>query len=37
MAAEEAVVFFSVFAFYLLRFLRDEQLEGAFDELRTNH
>jgi len=34
MAVEEAVVFFAVFAFYLLRFLRDEQLEGAFDELR---
>ncbi len=34
MAAEEAIVFFAVFAFYLLRFLQEEQLEGAFDELR---
>jgi putative membrane protein len=34
MAAEQAVVFFAVFAHYLLRFLREEQLEGAFDELR---
>jgi cytochrome c oxidase assembly factor CtaG len=30
MAVEQAVVFFAVFAFYLSRFLRDEQLEGAF-------
>ena len=34
MAAEQAAVFFAVFAHYLLRFLREEQLEGAFDELR---
>ena len=34
MAAEEAIVFFAAFAFFLLRFLQDEQLEGAFDELR---
>jgi putative membrane protein len=30
MAVEEAVVFFSVFAYYLLRFLQHEQLEGVF-------
>jgi cytochrome c oxidase assembly factor CtaG len=36
MAVEEAVVFFSVFALYLLRFLQEEQLHGAFDELRIN-
>lgn len=35
MATEEAVVFFVVFAIYMLRFLHDEQLEGAFDELRA--
>jgi cytochrome c oxidase assembly factor CtaG len=35
MAVEQAVVFFAVFAFYLLRFLQEEQLEAAFDELRT--
>jgi putative membrane protein len=34
MALEQAAVFFAVFAFYLLRFLREEQLEGVFDELR---
>ncbi len=34
MAAEEAIVFFGVFAFYLARFLRDEQAAGAYDELR---
>jgi cytochrome c oxidase assembly factor CtaG len=34
MAVEQAIVFFTVFAAYLLRFLRDEQFEGAFDELR---
>ena len=33
MAVEQAIVFFAVFAFYLSRFLRDEQAEGAFDEL----
>jgi cytochrome c oxidase assembly factor CtaG len=33
MAVEQAIVFFSVFAVYLLRFLREEQLEGVFDEL----
>jgi cytochrome c oxidase assembly factor CtaG len=36
MAAEEAIVFFAAFAFFLLRFLQDEQLEGAFDELRRD-
>jgi putative membrane protein len=36
MAAEEAVVFFAVFAVYLSRFLRDEQAVGAFDELRAS-
>ena len=30
MAAEEALVFFGVFAAYLLRFLADEQASGAF-------
>jgi len=30
MAVEEAIVFFAVFAYYLLRFLEHEQLEGAF-------
>jgi len=34
MAVEQAAVFFAVFAHYLLRFLREEQLEGAFDDLR---
>ena len=34
MAVEEAVVFFAVFAYYLLRFLQEEQLAGAFDDLR---
>jgi putative membrane protein len=34
MAVEEAIVFFAVFAFYLLRFLEEEQARGAFDELR---
>ncbi|HEY2542070.1 MAG TPA: cytochrome c oxidase assembly protein [Gaiellaceae bacterium] len=34
MAAEEALVFFVVFAYYLSRFLRDEQAAGAYDELR---
>ncbi|HVH52207.1 MAG TPA: cytochrome c oxidase assembly protein [Gaiellaceae bacterium] len=33
MAVEQAIVFFSVFVVYLLRFLHEEQLEGAFDEL----
>src|SRR5690348_9176165 len=36
MAAEEALVFFAVFALYLSRFLRDEQAVGAFDELRAS-
>jgi len=35
MAVEEALVFFAVFAVYLSRFLRDEQVVGAFDELRA--
>jgi cytochrome c oxidase assembly factor CtaG len=33
MAAEQAAVFFAVFAHYLLRFLREEQLEGVFDDV----
>ena len=33
MAVEQAILFFVVFAYYLLRFLRDEQTDGAFDEL----
>ena len=33
MAVEQAVLFFSVFVVYLLRFLHEEQLEGVFDEL----
>jgi cytochrome c oxidase assembly factor CtaG len=33
MAVEQAVVFFGVFALYMLRFLQEEQLEGVFDEL----
>lgn len=36
MAAEEALVFFAVFAVYLSRFLREEQAVGAFDELRAS-
>ena len=35
MAVEQAVVFFAVFASYMLRFLRDEQAEGALDDLRA--
>ena len=34
MAAEEAIVFFAAFAYYLARFLREEQAAGAYDELR---
>jgi cytochrome c oxidase assembly factor CtaG len=33
MAVEQALVFFAVFAVYMLRFLQEEQLEGVFDEL----
>ena len=33
MAVEQAIVFFAVFAYYLSRFLRDEQAEGAFDNV----
>jgi cytochrome c oxidase assembly factor CtaG len=33
MAVEQAIVFFAVFVVYLRRFLEEEQLEGAFDEL----
>jgi cytochrome c oxidase assembly factor CtaG len=33
MAVEQAIVFFAVFAMYMLRFLQEEQLEGVFDEL----
>ena len=31
MAVEQAVVFFAVFTYFLLRFLREEEAEGAFD------
>ena len=34
MAAEEAAVFFAVFTLYLLRFLRDEQAQGALEGIR---
>jgi putative membrane protein len=34
MAAEQAVVFFAVFALYFARFLREEERAGVFDELR---
>jgi cytochrome c oxidase assembly factor CtaG len=33
MAVEQAIVFFAAFTYFLLRFLRDEELEGVFDEL----
>ena len=37
MAFEQAAVFFAVFAHYLFRFLREEQLDpGAYDELRAS-
>ena len=36
MAAEQAVVFFTVFAFFLVRFLQEEELAGAFDELKAS-
>lgn len=32
MAVEQAIVFFAVFAYFLLRFLRKEQIAGAFSE-----
>jgi cytochrome c oxidase assembly factor CtaG len=35
MAVEQAIVLFAVFTYYLLQFLRDEQAEGAFDQLQT--
>src|SRR5579864_8585164 len=35
MAAEQALVIFAVFTAFLLRFLREEQGAGAFDELRA--
>jgi cytochrome c oxidase assembly factor CtaG len=35
MAAEEAIVFFGVFAFYLLRFLADEQASGLLSPSAT--
>jgi cytochrome c oxidase assembly factor CtaG len=35
MAAEEAAVFFAVFAVFLSRFLREEQSAGAFEDLRV--
>ncbi|HEY4411444.1 MAG TPA: cytochrome c oxidase assembly protein [Gaiellaceae bacterium] len=36
MAAEEAFVFFAVFAYYLARFLREEQAAGALNDLRAS-
>ena len=33
MALEQAVVFFAAFTYFLLRFLRDEEAEGAFQNL----
>jgi cytochrome c oxidase assembly factor CtaG len=33
MAVEQAIVFFAAFTYFLLRFLRDEEAEAAFDEL----
>jgi cytochrome c oxidase assembly factor CtaG len=33
MAVEQAIVFFAVFAYFLLQFLRDEEAEGAFHNL----
>jgi cytochrome c oxidase assembly factor CtaG len=36
MAAEQAVVFFAVFAFFLVRFLQEEELAGVFDELKAS-
>ncbi|HVA31725.1 MAG TPA: cytochrome c oxidase assembly protein [Gaiellaceae bacterium] len=35
MAVEQAVVFFAVFAWFMLRFLREEQAAGALDELHA--
>jgi cytochrome c oxidase assembly factor CtaG len=35
MAGEQAVLFFTVFAFYFFRFLSEEQRAGALDELRA--
>lgn len=32
MAVEQAIVFFAVFAFYFMRFLRTEQIAGVFSE-----
>jgi putative membrane protein len=37
MAAEEAIVFFGAFTAYLLRFLADEQAEGAFRASAARH
>ncbi len=34
MAVEQAVIFFAVFAVYLMRFLRHEAIAGAFTEIR---
>jgi cytochrome c oxidase assembly factor CtaG len=33
MAAEQAIVFFAAFTYFLLRFLRDEETEGTLDDL----
>jgi cytochrome c oxidase assembly factor CtaG len=33
MAVEQAIVFFALFAFFLLHFLRDEEAAGALDDL----
>jgi len=32
MAVEQAVIFFAVFAYFLLRFLRTEHIAGVFSE-----
>lgn len=37
MAAEQAVVFFAVFAAFFLRFLREEERAGSLDELRLTN
>lgn len=36
MAAEQAVVFFAVFAVWFMRFLREEERAGSLDELRLS-
>jgi putative membrane protein len=34
MAVEQAIVFFAIFVFFLARFLRSEEIAGAFSESR---